>query len=134
MAQSKGSGWVEFEYENPVNGQHDHKTTYVEGVDDLIVCAGAYNGAGELLAVLGMDIDARAWHWRLAQAALPAGLLTLALAGILLLASVLWARRARSIGAPSRRMRHLEPALAAATGLVLALFTAWMFHGRGSDP
>jgi hypothetical protein len=37
LARSKCSGWVEFEYPNPVNGQSDHKTTYVESLDDLII-------------------------------------------------------------------------------------------------
>ena len=41
VALTQGSGWVEFEYENPINGQHDHKTTYVQRLGDLIVCSGA---------------------------------------------------------------------------------------------
>jgi PleD family two-component response regulator len=34
---------------------------------DLIVCAGAYKGTGAILAVLGMDIEARTWNWMLAR-------------------------------------------------------------------
>src|SRR5208283_2615885 len=55
-ASGDGSGWVEFEYLNPITKQHDHKTTYVLGLDDLIICSGAYKGDGEILAVLGTNI------------------------------------------------------------------------------
>ena len=41
IALSQGHGWVEYEYENIASKQLDHKTTYVEGVDDLIIGAGA---------------------------------------------------------------------------------------------
>jgi CHASE1-domain containing sensor protein/signal transduction histidine kinase len=130
VARSKGHGWVDFEYENPVNRQHDHKTTYVEGVDDLIVCAGAYRGAGEVVAVMGLDVDARAWNWRLVRAALPPGLLTLALAAISLIGFALFARRSRTAGTSTPRMWRFEPALVAAAGLVLTLFAAWMARER----
>jgi PAS domain S-box-containing protein len=129
VARSKGHGWVEFEYENPVNGKYDHKTTYVESVDDLIVCAGAYKGAGETLAVLGMDVDARAWNWMLARAALPPTLLTIALAALLIMSSTLLVRRSR-LETPPRWMEHLEPALTIAVGLILTLFVAWVVHER----
>ena len=33
IAQSKGSGWVDYEYENPASKQRDPKTTYVERAD-----------------------------------------------------------------------------------------------------
>ena len=83
VAASPGSGWVEFEYLNP-QGQSDHKTTFVEGIDDLIVCSGAYQGNGTMVAALGMDVDARAWTGRLISAALPPAMLTLALLAIIL--------------------------------------------------
>ncbi len=130
VAQTKGHGWVEFEYENPINRQHDHKTTYVEGIDDMIICSGAYKGDGEILAVLGMDIDAGAWNWKLAYAALPSVSLTLALVAIVLAGTGLLARRSRIIGMSSGWMRHLEPCLVVAVGLVLTLFAAWMAHDR----
>ena len=119
VARSKGRGWVEFEYVNPLNHQHDHKTTYVEGVDDLIVCAGAYQGAEEVLAVLGMDIDARAWNTKLAQAVLPAVVITMALVALVLLNSGLMARRSRIARATPRWMWSLEPALVGACGISL---------------
>ncbi len=128
VARSKGHGWVEYEIENFSTGQLDHKTTYVEAVDDLIVCSGAYRGDGRILAVLGMDIDARDWKWMLARAALPPALLALALAAILLTGSALLARRSRLAGAAPHWMRHLEPTLAVAVGGALTLFAAWMAH------
>ena len=130
VARSPGHGWVEFEYENPINKQHDHKTTYVKGVDDLIICSGAYKGDGEILAVLAMDVDARYWNWMLARAALPPTLLTLALTAIALIGSALLARRSQISGTATHRMRQLEPGLTVAVGLVLTLFTAWMLHER----
>ena len=130
VAHSPGHGWVEFEYENPINRQHDHKTAYVEGVDDLIVCAGAYKGNGEILATLAMCVDARDWKWKLARAAQPPILLTLTLATIGLIGSKQLARRSQLSGTAQPKMRRIEPVLAVAAGLVLTLFTAWMLHER----
>lgn len=132
LARSKGSGWVDYEYEHPASKALDSKTTYVEGVDDLIICAGAYKGTGTTLALLGMDIDARAWNWMCARAALPPALLTLALLSLLVLGTSLLARRA-SLQAPPRWLRFLEPALVAAAGLVLTLFAVWVAHERESQ-
>jgi PAS domain S-box-containing protein len=129
LVRSKGSGWVDYEYENPAGKAIDSKTTYVEGVDDLIFCAGAYKGTGAILAVLGMDIDARVWNWTRARAALPPALLTLALVSLLVMGSSLLSRKS-SLEAPPRWMRHLEPALVAVVGLVLTLFAAWVAHER----
>jgi len=125
VTRSKGSGWVEFEYKNPINGQHDHKTTFVQGVDDLIICSGAYKGNGEILAVLDIDVDVRDWNKMLVRAALPTLLSTLALVAIVLLGSILLARRSRLSRAHSRWMWHLEPLIAAAAGLVLTLYAVW---------
>ena len=128
VALSKGSGWVDYEYENPVNKQRAPKTTYVEKAGDLIVCAGVYKGNGSLLTVMGIDIDAHVWNWRLVRAAIPPVLLTLALAVLLLLGSALFARRSQIEGKPPRWMMNLESILAVAVGLALTLFTAWMFQ------
>ena len=46
VAQSQRGGWVDYEYENPSNKAIEPKTTYVQGIDDLIICAGAYKDAG----------------------------------------------------------------------------------------
>ena len=81
-----------------------------------------------VLAVLGMDIDARDWNWMLARAALPPALLTLALVALVVLGRVLLAQRARCSEPLSRRMRYLEPMLALVGGLVLTLFATWMAH------
>jgi PAS domain S-box-containing protein len=128
VARAKGLGWVEFEYENPVNKQRDHKTTYVEAVDDLIVCAGAYKGDGEIRAVLGLDVDASAWTATLVRAALPPALMTLAMVVIVLAGAVLLARRSRLAGRSSCALRYLEPVLAASVGFTLTLFASRMAH------
>ena len=81
-----------------------------------------------VLAVLGMDIDARDWNWMLARAALPPALLSLTLAALVVLGRELMRRRARSDGLSLRWMRQLEPVLASAFGLVVTLFAIWMSH------
>ncbi len=131
IARGKGHGWVEYEYENFASKQLDHKTTYVEGVDDLIICAGAYRGDGKMLAALRMDVDADDWNWKLAQAALPPAMLTLALVAIALIGSTLLARRSQIPATTLWLHRHLEPAMVAATGLALSLFVGWLVQQRG---
>jgi PAS domain S-box-containing protein len=75
---------------------------------------------GQLMAVLGMDVEAGAWRGMLARAALPPMLFALALVLILLLA---W--RLRRTGPGSRWRRYVEPAAVFAAGSILALGAAW---------
>ena len=131
IARSKGHGWVEYELENVGSKQLDHKTTYFEGADDLIVCAGAYRGDGKVLAALGLDVDANAYDWKLLRAALPPAALTLALAAIVLIGSTLLARRFRMSVTPTWWGQHIDAALVAATGLALSLFVGWLVQQRG---
>jgi PAS domain S-box-containing protein len=91
---------------------------------------GGNGGDGKVLAVVKIDVDAAAWNWKLAQAALPPIMLTLVLVAIALIGSTLLARRARIPATPSWWQRHLDPTLAAATGLALSLFVGWLFHQR----
>lgn len=44
MAKEKGSGWVDYKWENPKTKKVDPKTAYFEKVDDVIIAAGAYKG------------------------------------------------------------------------------------------
>ncbi len=127
LALSKGSGWVDYEYENPGSKAIEPKTTYVERLDNLIVCAGTYRGSGNLVALLAMDIDARDWNRSVAaRSVLPVGLVMLALAGILFAGSSLQHRRARFTGPQPRWMAHIETVLTMAAGLVLTLLAAWL--------
>ncbi len=130
VVQSRGHGWVEYEIENFSSKQLDHKLTYAEGADDLIICAGAYRGDAKMLGALGMDVAADAWNSQRFQAALPPAILTLELMLIALAGSWLLARRSRQRAAPSPWQRHLEPVLTAASGLVLTLFAGWTIHER----
>jgi signal transduction histidine kinase len=41
-ASAKGSGWVEYEWQNPVTKDDLLKHVYFEKVDDLIICSGVY--------------------------------------------------------------------------------------------
>jgi signal transduction histidine kinase len=42
VANSKGTGWVDYKYKNPVSGQIEAKTSYVKKQGALIIAAGAY--------------------------------------------------------------------------------------------
>ncbi|MDP2854480.1 MAG: response regulator [Smithellaceae bacterium] len=117
IALSKGSGWVDYQYENPANKKISPKTTYVETVDDLIVCAEAYKSTGELLAVLGMNMDARAWKWNVAsKAALPVGMMLVLFIGA---ATVFFSIR-RVNASPKPILRSLLPPLTAMVLLMIA--------------
>lgn len=83
---------------------------------------------GAVLAVLGMDIDARLWDWQLARAALPAVLLTLALVVIWVAGALLLDRRIRQSGAAPGWMRRIEPGLVVAVGQALAIAGAWLAY------
>lgn len=42
LAQTKGSGLVDYTYLNPVAKKEEAKTTYIQKEGDLIICCGAY--------------------------------------------------------------------------------------------
>jgi cytochrome c len=42
LAQSKGKGWVDYQYKNPTSGKIEPKTTYILRVDDVVLEAGIY--------------------------------------------------------------------------------------------
>jgi PAS domain S-box-containing protein len=83
---------------------------------------------GDVLALLGMDIDAGTWNDDLMRAGLPVALLTLALAGILLTGAALLERRTRYASDAPDWAQHVEPALVLATGFVITVFVAWTAH------
>ncbi|UHD15379.1 response regulator [Thiocapsa bogorovii] len=130
IALSEGSGWVAYEYVNPVNHRVEPKTTFVQRVGDIIVCAGAYRVQGGVVAVLGIDVEARTWRIELAKAALPVLVLTLVLILIILAGTALLIRRERLEPHAAQRLRYVEPVLVLALGLALTLFAAWMAHQR----
>ena len=41
-AKTKGSGWVDYKFTNPVSKKIMDKTSYVKKVDDVVIFAGAY--------------------------------------------------------------------------------------------
>ena len=127
LALSTGSGWVDYQYENPASKKIQHKTTYVEKVNDLIVCAGAYKGTGELIAVLGLDMDAETWAWQLAtRSALPLGLV---LVFVIIAGSAFVSTRPAGIS-PRPVLKRLLPPLAAMVLLLTAGAAAllWQQH------
>lgn len=42
VAVGKGSGWVDYKYQNPKTKLLEPKTTYVEKAEDIIICCGIY--------------------------------------------------------------------------------------------
>jgi len=42
IAQEKGSGWEEYQFENPVSGKLETKVAYVERLDDFFLGCGAF--------------------------------------------------------------------------------------------
>jgi PAS domain S-box-containing protein len=92
--------------------------------------------SGEVLAVLGLDIDARTWRRDVLRAAVPAALVTLGLCTIIAMAGVFAFSRGRRRGASQAWADHLETGLVVAVGLTLTSFAAWTAHQqerRGYD-
>lgn len=42
LAKSKGKGWVDYKWPNPVQKTVESKSTYLEKVDDVLVASGIY--------------------------------------------------------------------------------------------
>ena len=42
LAKSKGSGWVDYQYANPLDNKIELKTSYIELFEDHIYCCGTY--------------------------------------------------------------------------------------------
>ncbi len=126
-AISKGIGWVDYEYENPVNKEIEPKTTYVQRVDDIIICAGAYKGSGSSVAVLGIDVSAEHRNRLFVGAAIPPVLFTMAMAVMVLIGWVLLTKRLRA-DSPRPWMNCIEAGLIAFCGLVLTLYASWSSH------
>ena len=42
QAKEKGSGWVDYKWENPTTKKVEAKTVYFEKADGVIICSGAY--------------------------------------------------------------------------------------------
>jgi PAS domain S-box-containing protein len=83
-------------------------------------------------AMLGMDIDARAWNRDLARAALLPVVSTFVLVSILMVGVFLAVRRRRLAAAAPPWLRYLQPAVVVAGGLVVTFFTARTVCNRES--
>jgi len=42
LAKTKGVGWVDYKYRNPVSNKVENKTTYLRKAGDVIICCGTY--------------------------------------------------------------------------------------------
>ena len=79
---------------------------------------------GELVTVLGIDVDAGRWRATILRAGLWPALFTLAMVGILLAGHLL--HRVSAGGTSPRRWRKKEAGLSLATGLVLTSAGVWL--------
>ena len=77
---------------------------------------------GAVVAVLGMDIDARDWKWNVASAGIPPLVFTLALMGVLFVRHRMLRRR--------QRRCHVELSTVAAVGLLFTLVAVWLAHAN----
>ncbi|WP_320008992.1 response regulator [Maridesulfovibrio sp.] len=81
----------------------------------------------KLIAVLGMDVEARDWEWRVSvRAILPVILTVFALISVLAASSALLTRRARNGGSAARWMKSIEVGMTLSIGLILTLFAVWL--------
>jgi PAS domain S-box-containing protein len=133
IALEHGQGWVSYDYQNPDTLQVEPKITFVQRMDDIIICAGVYKDAGRVLALLGVDIDAEDWRTALATAAIPSLAMTCALLVILGLGTLLINRRGALGDDAPVWMRHLAPVLALLVGLCLTLYASWVAHQRETN-
>jgi signal transduction histidine kinase len=42
IAQTKGKGWFDYKYPNPLTGQNDQKTSYLESYEGVLIGCGIY--------------------------------------------------------------------------------------------
>ena len=120
IVKHSGSGWVNYEYQNPVNLQREPKTTFALGVDDLIICAGAYRGQGEVLAVVALKINAAHWARGQLEAALVPAVLTLFLLAALGAGARLWQRPEIYARLP-HSLRHPSTVIVLLCGVISSL-------------
>lgn len=78
------SGWIEYEYENPLSKQIEPKATYVLKLDDMLLCAGIYKGQWAVIAALEVGMDRHNWDRQKRSMLIPALLFTLTLLIIVL--------------------------------------------------
>ncbi|MCX7823689.1 MAG: response regulator [Syntrophobacterales bacterium] len=133
LALSEGSGWVEYEYQNPLSKAIEPKITYIEKLDDLIICAGVYRPIGNLVAVLGMNIDADKWRWAVAkESILPVFIASFLVVTLLIVGFYLLGYREKLRITPPRWMRYVEVILVGAVGIVITLCLAWLTHNEAN--
>ncbi len=84
-ALADGSGWVNYQYEEPASKRLVPKSTYFEKVDDLIIAAGIYKESNDVLAMLMLEIAEGHWYQQLlVKSALPVILIMLLMMGVIL--------------------------------------------------
>ncbi len=127
LARDKRTGWVHYEYENPSNGVREPKTTFVEAVDNLIICAGAYRSPYSVFAVLTIELDAEVENDAVLKAIFPSILLTMALVFIFISGRRYFLMRSKMTFIPLS-LRRLEASLILATGLSVTAYAAWKVH------
>ena len=83
---------------------------------------------GQMVAMLGLDVDASGHFWRMARAGLVPILLTALMLIILLAGKKIMTQRSDQAPQASFKIKHLEAVLSAAIGLTLTLIATWGTH------
>ena len=117
QALAAGSGVVDYEYLNPVNGQREPKSTYFQRVGDLIVCSGTYKGSGTAIAVMALGVDAGAWRMTVIRGSMPVVVGTVLLLGVGFVGGMALRRVSARPKAKSGWSRHIEVMLACVSSL-----------------
>lgn len=86
------------------------------------------SATGQLITVMGIDVDVGNWHAKAWRAGLVPGLLTFALISILLIGYALLGYKNRNCEKFTRPWRHLEGGLIMVTGTLLTLGGVWVTH------
>lgn len=82
--------------------------------------------SGELIAVLGMDVDADGWRWKVFRAGMPAAGTAIVVIAIILAGRALIIRRKRL--AATSALQYVETGVAASIGLTLTLLGGWLTY------
>ncbi|MBN2641916.1 MAG: PAS domain S-box protein [Victivallales bacterium] len=122
------SGWIEYEYENPVSKQIEPKATYVLKSDDMLLCAGIYKGQWAVIAALEVSIDRKKWDQQKYSVIIPALLFTLTL--FIIVIAGLSISRIKFLNKDFSKWWHTWGNVATVTlaGVVLTAFMVWITH------
>ncbi|MBF0426299.1 MAG: cache domain-containing protein [Magnetococcales bacterium] len=133
LAKGNGSGWVDYMYRNPDNGQIEPKSTYIKRSGDLVFCAGIAVGvakaekrianavASQIRIEPTRSLSSSLADWQPYQIYL----LAVMIASIVPVAFMLLLRQMRA-SEFIQSISGVEPAVISSVGLLFGLFSAFL--------